>query len=145
MNLTKTSIESPVDAPSSIIRYQDALQYARSAVNYSFGESLYMAPSDMLLQIGKISGYNNKIVTAGPDQKLGLNEDVNVKSTPETPATPSTLDKDDNDVSVPVFYPDVPRVTAANDVASDDDTHGRNKFMLVAAAVGAFTIYDFFM
>ena len=43
MNLTKTSIESPVDAPSSIIRYQDALQYARSAVNYSC--LLYTSPS----------------------------------------------------------------------------------------------------
>ena len=51
------------------------LQYARSAVNYSFGESLYMVPSDMVLQIGTISGYNNNIQVAEPDQKLGLNED----------------------------------------------------------------------
>ena len=71
------AISSPVDLPSAIKRYQDVLQYARSEVNYSFGEGLYMAPSDMLLRVGTITGYNNLIVIAGEDQRLGLNTGIN--------------------------------------------------------------------
>ena len=80
--------------PTSIDNYQKYLQYTRSPVNYSFGDSLYMAPSDMVLQIGKINGYNNKIQVAGPDQKLGLNEDVSLKNT--TPDPKSTSDNTDD-------------------------------------------------
>ena len=62
-NLTSTSVDSSFNIGDSIKRYQDVLQHARSAVNYSFGYSLYMAPSDMLLHIGdSITGYNkNKV------------------------------------------------------------------------------------
>ena len=38
-----------------------------------------MSPSDMVLQIGTIVGYNNKIVIATENQALGFNNDVNVK------------------------------------------------------------------
>ena len=70
-------ISAPVDLPASIDRYQESLQYARSEVNYSFGKGLYMAPSDMLLRIGKIAGYNNLIIIATDAQSLGLNSDLN--------------------------------------------------------------------
>ena len=71
------AISAPVDVSSSITRYQDVLQYARSEVNFSFGEGLYMAPGDMLLRIGKIVGYNNKIIIATSEQSLGLNKGLN--------------------------------------------------------------------
>ena len=55
------------------------LQHARSAVNYSVGYSLYMAPSDMLLHIGdSITGYNNKAIIAGVEEKIALNKELNV-------------------------------------------------------------------
>ena len=51
---------------------------------------LYMSPSDMILQIGTIAGYNNKIVIATENQTLGFNSDVNVK--PVAPTTqPATI------------------------------------------------------
>ena len=49
-----------------------------------------MSPSDMILQIGTIAGYNNKIVIATENQTLGFNSDVNVK--PVAPTTqPATI------------------------------------------------------
>ena len=71
------AISSSVDLPSAIGRYQDALQYARFVVNFSFGTGLYMAPSKMLLRVGKVTGYNNEIVIATDAQSLGLNSDLN--------------------------------------------------------------------
>jgi hypothetical protein len=71
------AISSPVDLPSAISRYQDVLRYAGSEVNFVFGFGLYMAPSDMLLRVGRFMGYNNKIVIVSGEQKLGVNVGVN--------------------------------------------------------------------
>ena len=50
-----------------------------------------MSPSDMILQIGTVVGYNNEIVIATENQKLGFNSDVNVK--PVEPTTqPTTIE-----------------------------------------------------
>ena len=76
------AISSQVDLPSAIKRYQDVLQYAGSELNFVFGVGLYMAPSDMLLQVGQVKGYNNDIVIATPDQTLGVNTNVNVIQAP---------------------------------------------------------------
>ena len=81
----ENAIKSPVDLQAAIINYQEALQYARSEVNYSFGKGLCMAPSDMLLRIGKIAGYNNKIIIATSAQHLGLNIGLNKVVTPLQP------------------------------------------------------------
>ena len=71
------AVLSPVDLPSAIVRYQDVLRYARSKVDFAFGVGLYMAPSNMELQIGTIQDYNNEIVIAGLGQKLGINDGIN--------------------------------------------------------------------
>jgi hypothetical protein len=73
------AINSAVDLPSTIKRYEDALRYARSKVDFAVGGGLYMLPSDLRLQIGTIVNYNNEILVAGDDRKLGQNEDVNSK------------------------------------------------------------------
>ena len=53
------------DIQEDIKRYQDALSYALSKVDYSVGENLFMLPSDMELKIktGTV-GYNNKILVS---------------------------------------------------------------------------------
>jgi hypothetical protein len=71
------AINSEIDLPSSIQRYQSTLQYARSKVDYVVGLGLYMIPSDMDLYIGTINGYNNLIIIAPDDLKLGQNDEVN--------------------------------------------------------------------
>ena len=72
-------INSEVDLPSSIERYQLVLQYARSKVDFVIGSDLYMMPSDMDLYIGTINGYNNLITIATDDLQLGFNDDINEK------------------------------------------------------------------
>ena len=107
---TEDAIHSPVDLPSQITRYQNALKYARTKVDYVFGFELYMAPSNMELRIGTIQGYNNKIILSTDDQKLWWNATVNLsadatsysgnvsgtttkKSTPEVPTVLSKPQK----------------------------------------------------
>jgi hypothetical protein len=45
------AINSAVDLPSSIRRYEDVLRYARSKVDFVVGGGLYMLPSDLRLQM----------------------------------------------------------------------------------------------
>jgi hypothetical protein len=73
----ENAINSAEDLPSSIDRYQNTLRYARSKVDYAVGYNLYMIPSDLQLQIGTITNYNNEIVIATNDQKMGLNPSIN--------------------------------------------------------------------
>ena len=77
---TEDAIQSPVVLPSQITRYQNALKYARTKVDYVFGFGLYMAPSNMELRIGTIQGYNNKIILSTHDQKLWWNATVNLSA-----------------------------------------------------------------
>lgn len=81
------AINSPVDLPTQISKYQNVLKYARSKVNYAYGLGLYMSPSDMILQIGTIVDYNNEIVIATASQTLGINGDINVKPPVSQPKT----------------------------------------------------------
>ena len=54
------------------------MQYARSKVDYVISEKMYMLPSDMILRIGKIKNYNNKILELKSYFKLGINEKINL-------------------------------------------------------------------
>ena len=49
------------------------MQYARSKVDYVIGEFIYMLPSDMNLQIGKVKNYNNKVLISLPSFKIRTN------------------------------------------------------------------------
>ncbi len=76
------AINSPIDLPSQITRYQNTLKYARSKVDFVYGIDLYMSPSNMELRIGTIKDYNNEIVVATDQQELGLNDNINIKPVP---------------------------------------------------------------
>ena len=67
-----------VNIPEDIRRFQKTLQYARSKVNYTIGEFVYMLPSDMNLQIGNVRNYNNKILISSLSFKIGTNVKVNI-------------------------------------------------------------------
>jgi hypothetical protein len=81
------AIANPRGAPSQIQAYENVLRFAGSKVNFSFGQGLYMAPSNMLLHIGQIVGYNNEIVIATPSQTLGVNKTINDMPVPITEQT----------------------------------------------------------
>ena len=73
------AINSPVELPCQITRYQNRLKYARSKVDFVYRIGLYMSPSNMELRICAIQFYNNEIVIATDAQDLGLNDGVNTK------------------------------------------------------------------
>jgi hypothetical protein len=91
------AINSAVDLPDSITRYQNTLQYARSKVDYVVGQGLYMIPSDMDLHIDTFNGYNNLIVIADDNLQLGRNDEVNEEVVklpePETEFTHSIVNR----------------------------------------------------
>ena len=53
------------------------MQYARSKVNYVIGEFIYILPSDMILRIGKVKSYNNKILISSSSFNIGTNLKIN--------------------------------------------------------------------
>ena len=97
LNNFENVVNQKVDIQEDVKRYQDALSYASSKVNYSVGENLFMLPSNMELRIktGTV-GYNNKILVSDETFILGKNDEVNSLETPaiktnslETPAIES--------------------------------------------------------
>ena len=60
-----------------IERYQGVLEHALSKVDFSLGIAIYMVPSNLNLSIGKIKGYNSKILVSNTDMKIGSNRDTN--------------------------------------------------------------------
>ena len=83
LNNFENVVNRRVDIQEDIKRYQDALSYASSKVNYSVGENLFMLPSDIELKIKTgIVGYNNKILVSDEKFILGKNEKVNSLEAP---------------------------------------------------------------
>ena len=78
LNNFENIVNRRVNIQEDIKRYQDALSYASSKVDYSVGESSYMLPSNLKLKIktGTV-GYNNKILVSNGNFILGKNEKVN--------------------------------------------------------------------
>ena len=134
------AIQSPVDIPSSIDRYEDTLKYASSKVDFVYGIGLYMAPSDMSLHIGTVAGYNNEIVIADDALTLGVNDDLNVDRPP--------MFTDDFDAIVPKPPPDTDPVdfidtTSTEIVSGKNKTHEEEKTALILGGLvlGSLTIW----
>ena len=85
LNTFENIINRRVDIPEDIRRFQKTLQYARSKVDYVIGEFIYMLPSDMNLQIGKVKNYNNKILISSPSFKIGTNLKINLNGEKDKP------------------------------------------------------------
>jgi hypothetical protein len=121
----ESAIDSPVDIPSAIKRYQDVLRYARSKVDFVFGIGLYMAPSNMELRVGTIEGYNNEITIATSKQHLGLNSNINSTKIPSHSMHLATPTKT---LSI------IPQHTDSNE---KDDGHEDQKRALIIGLVAA--------
>ena len=78
LNNFENVVNRRVDIWEDIKRYQDALSYASSKVDYSVGENLFMLPSNMELRVktGTV-GYNNKILVSDGNFSLGKNDEFN--------------------------------------------------------------------
>ena len=80
LNTFENIVNRRVNIPEDIRRFQKTLQYARSKVDYVIGEFIYMLPSDMNLRIGRVQGYNNKILVSRTGFKIGTNVKINLLS-----------------------------------------------------------------
>ena len=60
-----------------IERYQGVLEHALSKVDFSVGIGIYMLPSNLILNIRRTKGYNNKILVSNTVMKIGSNRDIN--------------------------------------------------------------------
>ena len=78
LNTFENIVNRRVNIPEDIRRFQKALLYARSKVDYAIGEFVYMLPSDMNLRIGNVRNYNNKILISSPSFKIGTNLKINL-------------------------------------------------------------------
>ena len=78
LNTFKHIVNRRVNIPEDIRRFQKTLQCARSKVDYLISEFVYMLPSNMNLQIGKVKDYNNKILISSPSFKIGTNLKINL-------------------------------------------------------------------
>ena len=75
-----------VDIWEDIKRYQNTLSYASSKVNCSMGESIYMLPSDINLNIkSETARHNDKILVSNSGVSLGKNDMVNSSESKEPP------------------------------------------------------------
>lgn len=77
VDLLEENIKSMFSIPESIAKYQDAITKTNSRVDYAVAIGLYMMPSDLGLKVGTLIGYNNNVVIATADMKIGQNEQVN--------------------------------------------------------------------
>ena len=78
LNTFENIVNRRVNIPEDIRRFQKTLQYARSKVDYTIGEFVYMLPSDINLRIGNVRNYNNKILISSPSFNIGTNLKVNL-------------------------------------------------------------------
>ena len=85
LNTFENIVNRRVNIPEDIQRFQKTLQYARSKVDYVIGEFIYMLPSDMNLQIGRVKNYNNKILISSPSFKIGTNLKINLDGEKDKP------------------------------------------------------------
>ena len=81
LNNFENIVNCRVNIQEDIKSYQDTLSYALSKADYSMGESIYMLPSDMNLNIrsGTV-GYNNKIFVSDSGFTLTRNDMVNTSA-----------------------------------------------------------------
>ena len=77
--------------PESIDKYQDAITKTNSRIDYVIAIGLYMIPSDLVLKVGTLVGYNNNIMIATSGMKIGQNEQVNKIPVPALEQSPKSV------------------------------------------------------
>ena len=93
LNNFENIINRRADISEDIQRFQKTLQYARSKVDYTVAEYVYLLPSDMNLRIGKIRRFNDKILIASPSFKIGTNLKINLNEEKDKPEVKSNKEQ----------------------------------------------------
>jgi hypothetical protein len=90
VDLLEQNIKSMFSIPESIDKYQDAITKTNSRIDYVIAIGLYMIPSDLVLKVGTLVGYNNNIMIATSGMKIGQNEQVNKTPVPALKQSPKS-------------------------------------------------------
>ena len=80
VDILEKNINSMFSIPESINQYQNSITNTHAKIDYVIGIGLYMIPSNLVLKTGSVERYNNNIVIAGQNMKLGYNENINKES-----------------------------------------------------------------
>ena len=156
LNSFENIVNSRVNIPEDIRRFQKTLQYARSKVDYVIGEFIYMLPSDMNLRIGKVKNYNNKILISSSSFKIGTNLKINLDGEKDKPDVKSI------EVEMVKTEPDVkPKVITKPNIKSNKElkhdvkmirtkpdtnkvTYEEEKVALILGTTAVFTVWWMF-
>ena len=130
LNNFENAVDPRVDVQEDIKQYQETLSYALSKADDSMGESMYMLPSEMNLNIKlETVGYNNKILLSDGTLSLGKNHKVNTLQ----------LAKEGPKISHKVVVQ--PTIITHNNLAQKQTiTHEEEKVALVLSLAGGFAI-----
>ena len=143
LNNFENVVNRRVDIQEDIKRYQDALSYASSKVDYSVRENLFMLSSDMELKIKTSTvGYNNKILISDGKFILAKNEKVNSLETPvmkshkhSNVVTQTAVTHKDSEKTA-VTHKDLEKKPTI--------THDEEKIALILSLTGIFTVWYLF-
>ena len=145
LNTFENIVDRTVDIPEDRQRFQTTLQYARSKVDYSIGESMNMLQSDMNLRIGKVKNYNNKILTSLPSFKIAINVKVSLD---EEKGKPDVKPKNESDIKSNKKHKRDVKPNIKFDRESKPDTnkitYEEEKVALVLGITSIFTVWWMF-
>ena len=153
LNTFENIVNRRVNIPEDIRRFQKALQYARSKVDYVIREFIYMLPSNMNLQIGKVKDYNNKILISSPSFKIGtnvkINLDVKSKEVEMVKTEPDVKQRKEPDVKSNIDVK--PNTELKHDVKmirikpdTNEITYEEEKVALILGTTAVFTVWWMF-
>ena len=153
LNTFENIVNRRVNIPEDIRRFQKTLQYARSKVDYAIGEFMYMIPSDMNLRIGRVQGYNNKILVSRTGFQIGTNVKINLDDDDTKVAKTDKLDvkhkvKDKPDIKpnkehkqdVKLNRPDIKQNIEISRSKPDTNDYEEEKVALILGTTAAFTV-----
>lgn len=126
-------VENSITDPSDLEnRYEQVLKYARSKVDFVFGDGLYMSPSNMEWKLDGINDFSNHVFLSKGPAVLGVHPQINKPQPviqpppmpkPQTPASPQTP---------------TPSPPEKHSEATTSAAHQEEKTALVLAIVGVF-------
>ena len=124
-------IGRPVDTAADIARYEKVLNKARSKVDFAIAEQVYMLPSNMMLKIVNIKGYNNNLLIANENVEIGvINQHINVDLPKHVP------------VDLPKHIP--PSGSLPEHEKKQSKDHEEEKSALIIAGVGLILVGWYF-
>ena len=148
LNSFENIINTRVDIPEDIRRFQKTLQYTSSKVDYVIGEFIYMLLSDMNLRLENVKNYNNKILISSPSFNIETSLKINLDGERDRPDVKS------KEVEMVKTEPDVkpkektkPNIEFKKEDKQDvkkPDTYEEEKIALVLGITSVFTVWWMF-